>query len=289
MKKWLLSTVQCALCTNKNFSISAAKAAKINFYKPFCNIIVERERTSQKILTKIGTTGCTQAFLLPYNGLMIGFPGEQHYEATPLVDSVSAADTTGNATQEQHNSDPRAATSCSPILSRCFSFAEWISIQDRKPLIWVPTFEATTSLVIMLTSCTLPWTRSPTCDSESSLRDDSAFHEPEYASPAETRNSSLEGHPHHQDYANGVMIRRLSKIDLEESFVGIPPDYEEVDPVQVQQLRRALSNKMRKSDKNADNNTQRIMKSLIYCIHKVMFNFKSLLILNFPRFILFCV
>ena len=126
MKKWLLSTVQCALCTNKNFSISAAKAAKINFYKPFCNIIVERERTSQKILTKIGTTGCTQAFLLPYNGLMIGFPGEQHYEATPLVDSVSAADTTGNATQEQHNSDPRAATSCSPILSRCFSFAEWI-------------------------------------------------------------------------------------------------------------------------------------------------------------------
>ena len=128
MKKWLLSTVQCALCTHKNFSICAAKAAKINFYKPFCNIIVERERTSQKILTKIGTTGCTQAFLLPYNGLMIGFPGEQHYEATPLVDSVSAADTTGNATQEQHNSDPRAATSCSPILSRCFSFeAEWIS------------------------------------------------------------------------------------------------------------------------------------------------------------------
>ena len=66
------------------------------------------------------------------------------------------------------------------------------------------------------------------------------------------------------------MIRRLSKIDLEESFV-IPPDYEEVDPVQVQQLRRALSSKMllKKNDKNADNNTQRIMKSLIYCIHKV--------------------
>merc|ERR1712241_1350573 len=85
---------------------------------------------------------------------------------------------------------------------------------------------------------------------------------------AETRNSSLEGHSAHQDYANGVMIRRLSKIDLEESFV--PPDYEEVDPVQVQQLRRALSvNKMRKNDKNnADNNTQRIMKSTIYCIHK---------------------
>ena len=80
------------------------------------------------------------------------------------------------------------------------------------------------------------------------------------------------------------MIRRLSKIDLEESFVGIPPDYEEVDPVQVQQLRRALSNKMRKSDKNADNNTQRIMKSLIYCIHKVMFNFNPLWISRF----LFC-
>ena len=80
------------------------------------------------------------------------------------------------------------------------------------------------------------------------------------------------------------MIRRLSKIDLEESFVGIPPDYEEVDPVQVQQLRRALSNKMRKSDKNADNNTQRIMKSLIYCIHKVMFNFNLLWISR----VLFC-
>ena len=134
----------------------------------------------------------------------------------------------------------------------------------------------------MLTSCTLPWTRSPTCDSESSLRDDSAFHEPEYASPAETRNSSLEGHSAHQDYANGVMIRRLSKIDLEESFV--PPDYEEVDPVQVQQLRRALSvNKMRKNDKNnADNNTQRIMKSTIYCIHKV-----NLLSFEFPA-LLFC-
>ena len=131
----------------------------------------------------------------------------------------------------------------------------------------------------MLTSCTLPWTRSPTCDSESSLRDDSAFHEPEYASPAETRNSSLEGHSAHQDYANGVMIRRLSKIDLEESFV-IPPDYEEVDPVQVQQLRRALSSKMllKKNDKNADNNTQRIMKSLIYCIHKV----KTCFLTNMP-------
>ena len=78
------------------------------------------------------------------------------------------------------------------------------------------------------------------------------------------------------------MIRRLSKIDLEESFV--PPDYEEVDPVQVQQLRRALSvNKMRKNDKNnADNNTQRIMKSTIYCIHKV-----NLLSFKFPA-LLFC-
>ena len=108
----------------------------------------------------------------------------------------------------------------------------------------------------MLTSCTLPWTRN-SADTES-LRDDSAFHEPEYASP----QNSLE----HSDYANGVVIRRLSKLDLESSFV--PPDYEEVDPLQVQQLRQALSNKM-KTDKKADNNTQRIMKSLIYCIHKV--------------------
>ena len=79
------------------------------------------------------------------------------------------------------------------------------------------------------------------------------------------------------------MIRRLSKIDLEESFV-IPPDYEEVDPVQVQQLRRALSSKMllKKNDKNADNNTQRIMKSLIYCIHKVK-KFQHILSFAFPK------
>ena len=111
----------------------------------------------------------------------------------------------------------------------------------------------------MLTSCTLPWTSRNSADTES-LRDDSAFHEPEYASP----QNSLE----HGDYANGVVIRRLSKLDLESSFV--PPDYEEVDPLQVQQLRQALSNKMNK-DKKTDNNTQRIMKSLIYCIHKVRF------------------
>ena len=124
MKKWLLSTVQCALCTHKNFSISAAKAAKINFYKPFCNIIVERERTLQKILTKIGTTGCTQAFLLPYNGLMIGFPGEQQHQ-------LWSGHSRTQATLRSNTIVIHALllqTSCSPILSRCFSFeAEWIS------------------------------------------------------------------------------------------------------------------------------------------------------------------
>ena len=109
-------------------------------------------------------------------------------------------------------------------------------------------------------------------------RDDSAFHEPEYSNPASF-----------EDYQNNEVVRRHMENDND--FI---PDYEEVDPVQVQQLRRSLQKKeiyylmkgppapaqvatvkANSIDRSANNNStkERIMQSLIYCIHKVRYFF----------------
>lgn len=140
-------------------------------------------------------------------------------------------------------------------------------------------------------SCTLPWTRGSSTTSipaeetvqNSTLvendRDDSAFCEPEYSNPASF--DSL--------YQNTRKMTNL-KLDEEDDFI---PDYEEVDEVQVQQLRQSLlrrnpmlhkeiyqlmSSKKHQNfqqeqiiDRSADNTStqERIMQSLIYCIHKV--------------------
>lgn len=163
----------------------------------------------------------------------------------------------------------------------------------------------------MLTSCTLPWTKSTSSELNSTIsgtivendRDDSAFHEPEYSNPAsfESHDSSGDrsgssGSGCSPDYQNQLMIQRQMKrmgiheknndfIRDENDFI---PDYEEVDPVQVEQLRRALKRNsfhkevvnttfsssfgVMRNEKNADNsstNKERIMQALIYCIHKV--------------------
>ena len=169
-------------------------------------------------------------------------------------------------------------------------------------------------------SCTLPWTRSPaTSASEAASiashlnstlveneRDDSAFHEPEYSNPASF-----------EDYQNNEVVRRhIIHNEDQEDFI---PDYEEVDPLQVQSLRRSLQKKeiyyLMKSpppmtlpvaaaaaasntvkahkeaiDRSANNNStkERIMQSLIYCIHKVILKIQmkfrtNLLILIYRR------
>ena len=79
----------------------------------------------------------------------------------------------------------------------------------------------------------------------------------------------------------------ISSVDdlTEDDFI---PDYEEVDPVQVEQLRQALKRNsfhkevvnttissslgLTRNEKYADNTSatkERIMQALIYCIHKV--------------------
>ena len=162
----------------------------------------------------------------------------------------------------------------------------------------------------MLASCTLPWTRgssqrssaseAPTAPLGSTLnledeRNDSAFCEPEYSNPASFESTSPDLEDHNNDYQNNIVARRMLKLnitaDQDSDFV---PDYEEVDPVQVQQLRQSLrrhsmhkdmifhhnhnfrNESLNKSvDKNTHNETasstttERIMQSLIYCIHKV--------------------
>ena len=166
----------------------------------------------------------------------------------------------------------------------------------------------------MLTSCTLPWTKSTSSELNSTIsgtivvendRDDSAFHEPEYSNPAsfESHDSSGDrsgssGSGCSPDYQNQLMIQRqMKRMGIHENndfnIRGDPdpdfiPDYEEVDPVQVEQLRRALKRNsfhkevvnttfsssfgVMRNEKNADNsstNKERIMQALIYCIHKV--------------------
>ena len=83
----------------------------------------------------------------------------------------------------------------------------------------------------------------------------------------------------------GIHEKNNDFIRDENDFI---PDYEEVDPVQVEQLRRALKRNsfhkevvnttfsssfgVMRNEKNADNsstNKERIMQALIYCIHKV--------------------
>lgn len=153
----------------------------------------------------------------------------------------------------------------------------------------------------MLASCTLPWTRgssssstdhhSPMMDLVENDRNDSAFcDEPEYSNPA----SSLES----RDYQNNSMlVTRINQLSLENDEDYIP-DYEEVDPVQVQQLRQSLLKpasmgiygKLIKAskniDRNADNKTtqeERIMHSLIYCIHKVILLFSFWIFKSQPK------
>ena len=164
----------------------------------------------------------------------------------------------------------------------------------------------------MLASCTLPWTRGSSQRSSASEapttaplgsnlnledeRNDSAFCEPEYSNPASFESTSPDLEDHNNDYQNNIVARRMLKLnitaDQDSDFV---PDYEEVDPVQVQQLRQSLrrhsmhkdmifhhnvnfrNESLNKSmDKNSSHNetassttTERIMQSLIYCIHKV--------------------
>ncbi len=171
----------------------------------------------------------------------------------------------------------------------------------------------------MLSSCTLPWTRSGHSSIASNNdtlvddRDDSAFHEePEYSNPASYGSSGTSGsgsgsspaatYQNHQ--INLVQARQVFCADQPDEDLAnevFAPDYEEVDPEQVEKLRRALqktnlvynvaadslmmasnSNKRRpdvlnttstidmNSSQNHDAATEeRIMKSLIYCIHKV--------------------
>ena len=110
----------------------------------------------------------------------------------------------------------------------------------------------------MLASCTLPWTRGSSQRSSASEaptiaplgstlnledeRNDSAFCEPEYSNPAsfESTSPDLEENQNN-DYQNNIVARRMLKLnitaDQDSDFV---PDYEEVDPVQVQQLRQSL-------------------------------------------------
>lgn len=142
----------------------------------------------------------------------------------------------------------------------------------------------------MLASCTLPWTRGssssepPNSVMESTLvendRNDSAFcDEPEYSNPT---SGSFES----RDYQNNSMlVARINQLALENDEDDYIPDYEEVDPVQVQQLRQSLLKpasmgiygKLIKASKNIDRSAdskatqERIMQSLIYCIHKVCF------------------
>ena len=168
----------------------------------------------------------------------------------------------------------------------------------------------------MLASCTLPWTRGSSQRSSASEapttaplgstlnledeRNDSAFCEPEYSNPAsfESTSPDLEENQNQNDYQNNIVARRMLKLnitaDQDSDFV---PDYEEVDPVQVQQLRQSLRrhsmhkdmifshhnvnfrneslNKSMDQKNNSHNETasstttERIMQSLIYCIHKV--------------------
>jgi TNF receptor-associated factor 4 len=126
-------------------------------------------------------------------------------------------------------------------------------------------------------------------EEESNDRNDSAFHEPEYSNPA-SFESSRGSSEQENDYQNHMMARKeaAGSEDDDEDYV---PDYEEVDPLQVQALRRALqkksflhdsnyvynmasdgvmtSNRLNRSVEAADPSTQeRIMQSLIYCIHK---------------------
>merc|ERR1712223_416420 len=131
-------------------------------------------------------------------------------------------------------------------------------------------------------------------------------HEPEYSNPASYESgisgSGISGsgspdcsHRTDQtapDYQNHSMIRRqMNRLNInDEDFI---PDYEEVDPVQVEQLRRALKrnsfhkevvnttitsaaafsingNTKNQNEKNIRDSAtkERIMQALIYCIHK---------------------
>ena len=124
-------------------------------------------------------------------------------------------------------------------------------------------------------------------------RDDSAFHEPEYSNPASFESRNQDSPDYSPEYQNHAIVQRqmkrlgISSVDdlTEEDFI---PDYEEVDPVQVEQLRQALKRNsfhkevvnttissslgLTRNEKYADNTSatkERIMQALIYCIHKV--------------------
>ena len=170
-------------------------------------------------------------------------------------------------------------------------------------------------------SCTLPWTRGSSRHSSTTSeaatvaltsnlnnledeRNDSAFCEPEYSNPASFESTSPSNDPDN-DYQNNIVARRMMNLNItsdgnrklnitSEENSDFIPDYEEVDPVQVQQLRQSLrrhsmhkdlffhqnngylhNESMTKSMKDVHNETtasattERIMQSLIYCIHKV--------------------
>jgi len=169
-------------------------------------------------------------------------------------------------------------------------------------------------------SCTLPWTRGSSRHSSTTSeaatvaltsnlnnledeRNDSAFCEPEYSNPASFESTSPSNDPDN-DYQNNIVARRMMNLNINsdgnrklnitsEENSDFIPDYEEVDPVQVQQLRQSLrrhsmhkdlffhqnngylhNESMTKSMKDVHNETtastttERIMQSLIYCIHK---------------------
>ena len=124
-------------------------------------------------------------------------------------------------------------------------------------------------------------------------RDDSAFHEPEYSNPASFESRNQDSPDYSPEYQNHAIVQRemkrlgISSVDdlTEDDFI---PDYEEVDPVQVEQLRQALKRNsfhkevvnttissslgLTRNEKYADNTSatkERIMQALIYCIHKV--------------------
>ena len=147
-------------------------------------------------------------------------------------------------------------------------------------------------------SCTLPWTRgsssetSDTCPNNSDNfpnsayyedeRNDSAFCEPEYSNPASFESTEAE-------YQNSLVARRLLQLNISEKDTfenedDLIPDYEEVAQEDLQKLRQSLrkscntiwTNKSHLFFKNTENKEsdatkERIMQSLIYCIHKVSF------------------
>ena len=86
-----------------------------------------------------------------------------------------------------------------------------------------------------MSSCTLPWTKTQAINQEPTIveEEDSAFLEPEYSNPSSFE--SLQGRHHARPY-------HAADDEDDGNYSSPCPDYEEVDPLQIQQLRQCLQN-----------------------------------------------